>query len=838
MSRHKLVRNLDLSEELADYDEYDDDDELNEEDERALAEGLKTAREILGSDIKGLTDDVIKESLWYYYFDVAKTINYLLNKYTKPAPAPKKKAEKKPESKVEKKVEKKDEVKKKDLVSVVSDIGQGPWNVFAASSAFPYSGLSLQTKPKTATELGFFLDAPWGNIPEYRRATILVEPIYPRGGLLGGAPPKTSKLAALAKARKEKAAAEKTQAGAAAEEQKTSLALLSRLSKKEPTPTTSSAETASSSEKATLSKQTSLPITATQEKALANLARATIPGESNQDLDQSIPPPEKKDNIPDKNDIERLCGQPSKFAMSMFGERIETACEISITNGRMIFVTGNLTSDGKNPFTEPSPDDVVLAAQSGSKSLGPKGMKKDTKSPKAADKGVQDVAQGVQDIDISSAPPPVKFKKRLDVLEEFKKSKPKENANFVVIGHVDAGKSTLMGRLLLDLGVIDERTVQKFRQEADKIGKSSFALAWVLDQTNEERKRGVTMDIAVNKFETEKSRFTILDAPGHRDFIPNMIAGASQADFAVLVIDSAINAFEAGFNLSGQTKEHTLLVRSMGVQRIIVAINKLDTVDWSHERFEEIELQMTTFLTAAGFHRKNISFVPCSGLSGENILRKPTKGLMPWYKGGTLVDELERSKPLTRAIEKPLRLTITDVFKGGIMNPVSVSGRIDAGCLQASEIVVAMPSGEIATIKAIEVDEEPADWAVAGMNVVLHLSGIDMIHLRAGDIICDQTSRVHPLHSFNVKLLAFESLTPMMVDVHRGRLHVGGKISYLLSTIDKTTGKVLKQRPRHVGPGALASVKVEVLGDAIPLEKDMRVVLRTAGKTVAAGIVE
>lgn len=266
----------------------------------------------------------------------------------------------------------------------------------------------------------------------------------------------------------------------------------------------------------------------------------------------------------------------------------------------------------------------------------------------------------------------MKQRKKIDVPEAYKSSTVKDNANFVVIGmlhyrwvspdclhtlgHVDAGKSTLMGRLLLDTGVVDERTIQKFKQEAEKIGKSSFALAWVLDQTQEERTRygshmcsiyktanpvrGVTMDIAVNKFETEKARFTILDAPGHRDFIPNMIAGASQADFALLVIDSSTGAFESGFHMRGQTKEHTLLVRSIGVQRIIIAVNKLDTVGWSHERYEEIQQQMTQFLSQAGFAPNNVSFIPCSGLTGGNIVKKLKTGLVPWYSGPTLVEEL------------------------------------------------------------------------------------------------------------------------------------------------------------------------------------------------------
>ncbi|KAI5852856.1 P-loop containing nucleoside triphosphate hydrolase protein [Morchella snyderi] len=487
-------------------------------------------------------------------------------------------------------------------------------------------------------------------------------------------------------------------------------------------------------------------------------------------------------------------------------------------------------------FSGPSPDDVVVAAQSSSKGLNGKAASKNDPKALADAKALKKVEAAIQAVNIDSAP--VKQRKKIDVLQEYKNSTAKENANFVVIGHVDAGKSTLMGRLLLDTGVVDQRTVEKFKQEAEKIGKSSFALAWVLDQTDEERSRGVTMDIAVNKFETEKARFTILDAPGHRDFIPNMIAGASQADFAVLVIDSSTGAFEAGFHLRGQTKEHTLLVRSMGVQRIIVAVNKLDSVEWSHERFEEIEQQMTQFLTQARFASKNISFIPCSGLTGGNVVKKPKPGLIPWYFGPTLVEELEKTKPLTRAIEKPLRITISDVFKGGITNPVSVSGRIEAGSLQVGDNIVAIPSGEGGVIKAIEVDDEPTDWAVAGHNVVIHLSNIDMVHLREGDILCDPTNRVTPQSSFTIKILAFEGLTPMMVDVHRGRLHAPGKVVYLLSTLDKATGVVLKKRPRHITAGSLATVKVELMGNPIPLEAGYKVVLRSGGQTVAAGIVE
>jgi elongation factor 1 alpha-like protein len=275
----------------------------------------------------------------------------------------------------------------------------------------------------------------------------------------------------------------------------------------------------------------------------------------------------------------------------------------------------------------------------------------------------------------------------------------------MVSGHVDAGKSTLMGRLLFELKAVDERTMERYKQEAERMGKGSFAFAWVLDSGTEERERGVTIDIATNKFETARTNFTILDAPGHRDFVPNMIAGASDADFAVLVIDASTGEFESG--MKGQTREHALLVRSIGVQRMIIAVNKMDAADWSKDRFSEIQQQTLAFLTSAGFQAKNLSFVPCSGLEGDNILKKTTDKQASWYTGDTLVEELDKAEPITHEIEKPLRMTIGDVFRGSVQNPLSISGRIEAGNLQVGDATLVMPSGESASIKGIEVDDEP-----------------------------------------------------------------------------------------------------------------------------------
>lgn len=401
-------------------------------------------------------------------------------------------------------------------------------------------------------------------------------------------------------------------------------------------------------------------------------------------------------------------------------------------------------------------------------------------------------------------------------------------------GHVDAGKSTLMGRLLFDLEAIDGRTMDKYKKEAEKMGKGSFAFAWVLDQGTEERARGVTIDIATNKFETDRTLFTILDAPGHRDFVPNMIAGACEADFAVLVIDASTGEFESG--LKGQTREHALLVRSMGVSKIVVAVNKMDRTNWSEARFQDIQQQMLAFLTTAGFKRENISFIPCSGLHGDNILNRSTAPGADWYSGNTLVEELDTSEPTNRALDKPLRMTIGDVFHASIQNPLSVSGRIESGTLQVGDQIMVMPSGVKASIRNIQVDDEPNDWAVAGQNVVLSITEIDPAQIKVGDMLCSSTSPIINVSSFTAKVLAFEHLTPMPLDIHRGRLYVPGKISRLTAVLDKMDGSVKKQKPKVVQPGSIARVVVD-LDSSAPIEGG-RIVLRANGETVAAGLVE
>jgi elongation factor 1 alpha-like protein len=392
-----------------------------------------------------------------------------------------------------------------------------------------------------------------------------------------------------------------------------------------------------------------------------------------------------------------------------------------------------------------------------------------------------------------------------------------------------------MGRLLYDLKVVNDKTMNKYKRDAEKIGKGSFALAWVMDATSDERERGVTVDTATKHFETEKTKFTILDAPGHQDFIPNMIAGASQADFAVLVIDAGTNSFESG--LRGQTKEHAILVRSLGVQKLIVAINKMDKINWSQERFDEIKQEMSTFLASANFPPSAVTYIPCAGLTGENILEKPATSSAVWYTGPTLVEELDNTEGSKRAINQHLRMTISEVIRTSVTSTPTVSGRLESGSIQVGDTVTLQPSGQTATIKSIEEHNSPRDWAVAGQIVTLRLVQIDGVHIHAGDILCGTEDVVRNVSTFSAKILTFEHVMPMFVEVHRGRMHVSGKISKLVATLDRSTGKIAKKNPKIIPPGSAARVQID-LELPMPLEGSWKIILRTEGRSIAAGIVE
>ncbi|CAH2012090.1 unnamed protein product [Acanthoscelides obtectus] len=316
--------------------------------------------------------------------------------------------------------------------------------------------------------------------------------------------------------------------------------------------------------------------------------------------------------------------------------------------------------------------------------------------------------------------------------------KEKTHINIVVIGHVDSGKSTSTGHLIYKCGGIDKRTIEKFEKEAQEMGKGSFKYAWVLDKLKAERERGITIDIALWKFETSKYYVTIIDAPGHRDFIKNMITGTSQADCAVLIVAAGTGEFEAGISKNGQTREHALLAFTLGVKQLIVGVNKMDSTEppYSEARFEEIKKEVSSYIKKIGYAKFNskMPFVPISGWHGDNMLEPSDK--MPWFKGKTLIEALDAILPPSRPTEKPLRLPLQDVYKIGGIGTVPV-GRVETGILKPGMVVTFAPVGLTTEVKSVEMHHEALQEAVPGDNVGFNVKNVSVKELRRGYVAGD-----------------------------------------------------------------------------------------------------
>lgn len=437
------------------------------------------------------------------------------------------------------------------------------------------------------------------------------------------------------------------------------------------------------------------------------------------------------------------------------------------------------------------------------------------------------------------------------VMAEYQKERAatKESINLVVVGHVDAGKSTLMGRILCDLGYVSQKTMHRNETDSKKLGKSSFMYAWVLDETEEERMRGITMDVAQSKFETTTKKITILDAPGHKDFIPNMITGAASADAAILVVDATNGEFEAGFDVGGQTREHAMLVRSLGISQLVVSVNKLDNVNWSKERYNEVVNKLRTFLKQAGFKEADLKFIPCCGLSGENLITKSSQPLLTsWYSGPCLIDVIDSFKAPAKPITKPFRLAVADIFKG-LVSGVSVSGRIEAGYIAEGQKLLIMPSNETCVVKSISVDDEKATQAFAGDNVILVLWNTEVSNLAIGSILCDT---IHPpcpvCTSFEAKVVIFNTIkipiTPgMPVVIHFNNTSEQAVIKKLVSQLSRSTGQVERKHPRCLVKNTSGVIRIQVSRPiCVEVHKDCkelgRFMLRYSGDTIAAGLID
>jgi elongation factor 1-alpha len=425
--------------------------------------------------------------------------------------------------------------------------------------------------------------------------------------------------------------------------------------------------------------------------------------------------------------------------------------------------------------------------------------------------------------------------------------KLKTHVNLVVIGHVDSGKSTTTGHLIYKCGGIDKRQIEKFEKEAAEMGKGSFKYAWVLDKLKAERERGITIDIALWKFETKKFHFTIIDAPGHRDFIKNMITGTSQADVAILMIASGVGEFEAGYAKTGQTREHALLAFTLGVKQMIVCINKMDdkSVSYGEPRYTEIMTEVRKFLKTVGFKAEEIPFIPISGWTGDNMLEKSPN--MKWYKGPCLLEALDAIVPPKRPNEKPLRLPLQDVYKIGGIGTVPV-GRVETGVLKPGMVVAFAPSFLTTEVKSIEMHHESLEEAQPGDNVGFNVKSIPVKDLKRG-YVCGNSKDDPPQvsNSFMAQVIVLDHPNQIaagycpVLDCHTA--HIAVKFDKLIYLINKRNGEKLEDNPKFVKNGMAAIVQmkptkgmcVESFSEYAPLG---RFAVRDMRKTVAVGVVK
>ncbi|KFP97546.1 Eukaryotic peptide chain release factor GTP-binding subunit ERF3A, partial [Leptosomus discolor] len=418
----------------------------------------------------------------------------------------------------------------------------------------------------------------------------------------------------------------------------------------------------------------------------------------------------------------------------------------------------------------------------------------------------------------------------------------KEHVNVVFIGHVDAGKSTIGGQIMYLTGMVDKRTLEKYEREAKEKNRETWYLSWALDTNQEERDKGKTVEVGRAYFETEKKHFTILDAPGHKSFVPNMIGGASQADLAVLVISARKGEFETGFEKGGQTREHAMLAKTAGVKHLIVLINKMDdpTVNWSNERYEECKEKLVPFLKKVGFNpKKDIHFMPCSGLTGANL--KEQSEFCPWYIGLPFIPYLDNLPNFNRSVDGPIRLPIVDKYKD--MGTV-VLGKLESGSICKGQQLVMMPNKHNVEVLGILSDDVETDSVAPGENLKIRLKGIEEEEILPGFILCDLNNLCHSGRTFDAQIVIIEHKS-IICPGYNAVLHIHTcieevEITALICLVDKKTGEKSKTRPRFVKQDQVCIARLRTAG-TICLEtfKDFpqmgRFTLRDEGKTIAIG---
>lgn len=422
----------------------------------------------------------------------------------------------------------------------------------------------------------------------------------------------------------------------------------------------------------------------------------------------------------------------------------------------------------------------------------------------------------------------------------------KPHMNLVVCGHVDHGKSTLMGHFLVEQGAVTDRTIEEYAKESEKTGSGdSFKFAWVMDSLKDERERGVTIDLAFQRFETPKFVYTLIDAPGHRDFVKNMITGASEADASVLVVSAKKGESDVGMASGGQTREHAFLLFTLGVGQLVVAINKMDdnTVKYSKERYEEVRADAERLVKTVGFPLDKVQFVPTSGWIGDNLVKKSEN--MSWYTGPTLIEALDKLVEPDKPLDKPLRIPIQDVYNITGVGTVPV-GRVETGIMKVGSTVVIAPSMVTAEVKSIETHHTAIQQAQAGDNIGFNLRGISKDDIARGDVLGSPNGPPTVAKEFIARIIVVNhptAIAPGYTPVlHAHTAQAAGTIIELISKIDPRTGQPLEDKPKAIKTGDSAVVRIRPLKPfCIEEFKEYpelgRFAMRDMGMTVAAGIV-
>lgn len=438
----------------------------------------------------------------------------------------------------------------------------------------------------------------------------------------------------------------------------------------------------------------------------------------------------------------------------------------------------------------------------------------------------------------------------LENVEDFEESEELENKrhlNVVFIGHVDAGKSTIGGQILFLSKMVDERTIQKYEREAKEKHRESWYMAYIMDTNEEERAKGKTVEVGRAHFETEKSRFTILDAPGHKNYVPNMISGASQADVGVLVISARKGEFETGFERGGQTREHAMLAKTLGVCKLLVVVNKMDepSVQWSKERFDEIEKKTVPFFKGCGYNvKKDVQFLPVSGLYGINMRERVPKSMCPWWDGPCLFEALDAVELPPRDPKGPFRLPIMDKFKD--MGTV-VMGKVESGTVRVGDSLIVMPNRAQVKVVAVYRDSGEIRLARPGENIRIKLAGVEEEDISTGFVLSSISRPIPAVVEFDAQLQILELLDHKAIFTpgYKAVLHIHSiveecEIMELLHQIDQKTKKPIKKKVLFVKSGSVVVCRVQV-NASICVEKfsDVpqlgRFTLRDEGRTVAIG---